>query len=427
MLDNANNKYIKAIVQTGLYGVLTRFLVQGAQLIIVPIMIKTYGMDYFGLIATLIAFTTASSIAGFGISKGMVNRIPLKIAAGSNVVDYIRQNVFLSIYISIIIFPVVYYIISYFYSNELSTMKMVGEIITIFCISFSLSVVINTLSDVYRGLGKQVYVNQVQFSSSLISMIFTFSILFLELDVIYYAISSMILPNFITAIYYIRRQTGLKHVFNSFTLSLSKLEYTIKNFQFFMLAMVQFLMTNVGLVIVSRFNGTESAGVYNVINKFNLISIAIFSAFTASLWPVISEIKSKNGNISVILKKGKQSTFIYALISFFGMSFIVPNIIYYVMSIDLNQPFYIYVLFATQNVGVIVSSYLIPLFNSFELLKVQIVFGILSVVVNLTLSVILVDAYGLSGVLIASIISHYFLVVLPFYFIYKRKIDVGYS
>ncbi|MDF2184127.1 oligosaccharide flippase family protein [Grimontia hollisae] len=427
MLDNANNRHMKAIVQTGVYGVLTRFSVQGAQLIILPMMIKTYGMDYFGLIATLIAFITASSIAGFGISKGMINRIPLKLAAGSDVEEYIRQNVTLSIYISLLISPLAYLLIASFYSNELLTMEMSREIIMIFCVSFSLSVIINTLSDVYRGLGQQVYVNQVQFLSSFLSMCCAFFVLFLGLDVTYYAIASMLLPNLITAIYYIKRKTGLEHIFDRFSINILKLEYTVKNFQFFILAMVQFLMVNVGLVIISGLNGTESAGIYNVINKFNLISIAIFSAFTASLWPVISEIKSKNGDISIILKKGKLGTILYAIISFLGMSFIVPHVIYYVMNLDLQQPFNIYLLFAVQNAGVILSSYLIPLFNSLELLKIQIVCGILSVIANVTLSFMLIDEYELAGVLIASIVSHYSLVILPFIFIYKRKIDVGYS
>ncbi|EKO3702108.1 oligosaccharide flippase family protein [Vibrio metschnikovii] len=414
-----------SILKTGIYGVITKLSVQGAQLIILPIVISQYGNDYFGLLTTLLAMNAASSLVGMGISKQMINEIAKLISDNKDYKNYAWNNFKFFFCIStIIMFGMLAFSIVFFnYNNE--TLESQKEIINVFILSFSLIILNSFIVDLYRGLQQQAIVAKYQLYSGLLSIALVSIALFMKFDVIYYAIFSMLISPLLSILLSIKNDIFRSILNIDLKVNFRQLKYSKTTFGFFCLGVFQFLSFNLDSLLIVNLLSFDASAAYNLINKFNMLSVTIFSSFSASLWPVLSKLRYDvygKERTNGLFSKGIMFTTLYVVASFFMLAIVLKFVILNIMRVEIEISNMFYISFAAQNSLVIITSFLIPIFNAYGIIKHQIIFGGLATLTNVSLSLILIPKYGAIGSIWATCIAHFSLCVIPYTYIFLKRV-----
>lgn len=399
--------------------------VQGAQLLILPIVIDQYGTKYFGLLTTLLAMNAASSLVGMGISKQMINEIARLISENRGYKKYAWNNFKLFLYISAILVSVMLVLATIYFYHIDETLDSQKELIFVFILSFGLIILNSFMVDLYRGLQQQAVIAKYQLYSGWVSIFLVSISLIMKVEVLYYAIFSMFVPPLLSIILGSRNTIFRSIIDLEYGVNFGYIKYNTTTFGFFCLGIIQFLSFNLDSLIIVNLLSFDSVAAYNLVNKFNLLSISIFSAFSASLWPVLSRLKyDQHGarKIKLLFIRGVSLTIIYIAGSFFVLAFILKLVLFHFMGVELDISNNFFISFAVQNALIIITSFLIPIFNAYGIIKCQIIFGGLSTLVNLSLSFIFIPKYGAIGSIWATCLAHFSLCVIPYVYIFIKRV-----
>lgn len=406
------------VLKTGLYSIGSRFSYQLIQFLSMPLIINRFGLEVFGFIATLATLNIAATMFNFGLTKKLQNEMSagkedLSVRINSTIVIVLIMA--LSMFVLLITGTFVWFE----YNNEL----FVGQkgIVLVFAFNISLLLVLSFYSDILKGKLKSDFVEKVGLGSNFFVALFVFISLVLDVNVVFVYAACYTVGPLLSFLIFVSSPTITK-----LRIRLSFDKHSIKScfdrvaISFFLLTFVQFFSFSSDTLIVAKFMSLEDASVYNIGFKVYSVLIFIFSAFSAALWPVVRNQVYNNKNIKFY--RYEIVTFLYCFGGFVGITVSGAWFVRDVMSIAIDFPSYFFTLFAIQFVLVVITSFLIPMLNAFEILSKQIYFGFISLFANLVLSVVLINYFGIIGTIMATIIAHLIFGVIPFAFLYFTSV-----
>ncbi|QTC40444.1 oligosaccharide flippase family protein [Bacillus sp. V3] len=384
----------------------------------VPIMLKILGENRFGIWQTMLTMISWAALANFGIGNGLRNKISESLAENKKEIikKYISSAYAFLLFISIVIFLITVLIIINLDMDTIFKGKMVSdkEIVISFILiaaNFSINFFIGLVNSIAYGIHKSYLVSFYQFGMSLI--IYIFLIAFYKFDIAPANISFMALIFLVSTTisnvffsYRIFKQWYLRPSLRKVDMDTGKQLITI-GFKFFILQISTMFLFSIDNFLISYLLGAEEVTNYSIVSKLFMTVNTMFSILLIQLWNSTTDAYTKKeyrwikNAITKIL-----FVFLLAVVGIILIYFLFDKIILIWLgteiSVDKNLVFFvgIYIVLLMWN-GIFVN-----VENGTGHINYQIIAYIIAAVINVPLSIILVNYfnYGLIGIVIAKII-----------------------
>jgi len=193
-------------------------------------------------------------------------------------------------------------------------------------------------------------------------------------------------------------QLNLKHVSNVFSVGI----------YFFIIGIFSLIAYRIDNVVIERFIDLKSVAIYSVVYKLYSYSVVIPDILFHTLWPKYTLLYYKNEKATLvsILKKQYFLTSIYGLIVAFVMLFGGKSIILIWTARNVIPPQNLLAGFALLVWFNCMNSSSITYLNALSIVRQRSILQILNALVNLVLSVFLVQKIGIMGVLLGTLIPY---------------------
>tara|TARA_Y100000588_G_C14276656_1_gene934654 strand:+ start:39 stop:998 length:960 start_codon:yes stop_codon:yes gene_type:complete len=291
---------------------------------------------------------------------------------------------------------------------------------SLFICNISILVINNIFLDFLRGSQKPDSANQILLISNLCSAFILSILVWTKSSIFGVYFASQIIVNIVVLIRY---STMFNVVFFRTRIQRINNVFCSQTRSFFILVIVQFVGFSSDTIILAFMDSINGAAEYSVAFRFYSLYIFGFSVFSATLWPFFSKNYQRENkkDLIKIVKVLSVVTFAYMSLSYLSLVIISPVFIDRLMEMMVPR-IEIFQLLSVQAALVIITSAIIPLLNAMGVLKEQIIWGVCSTSLNIILSIVLITRLGVEGTIISTIISHFFFGVIPFVWIFSKKI-----
>jgi len=183
---------------------------------------------------------------------------------------------------------------------------------------------------------------------------------------------------------------------------------------------ITMLLNTMDIIIIEHFLGTAHVGYYSVAQRCYRLAINIPAILKTTLFPVMSSLQNSINELAKLLRKSTMILLIISIPALVGGVLLAEPIIVHLFSQDYRdaiRPLQIF--FLSLPVVFLVGVYV----QSLIIIKKQhlvFVFSIITSTLNISLSILLVQHLGVSGVCLASLISLFSGFILPFYVMHKH-------
>jgi O-antigen/teichoic acid export membrane protein len=419
------------IFKSTVFGILAKAIQGVIAFWIVNIIIKSKGEVEYGKWMTIYSLVSMAGFLDFGLGNHLMNKIAVFNAKEDN--DSIRKLIFNTFSIYSIVLIVLYFLFIILYNNYSIALffsikdESFNKLIFVTFSLFLIFIYSNIYFSILRGLQKSYVANFIQLITSIIVLFYTF--FFVKDKFSFYKISflSFGIPSIISIIFLIQYLLSNNIVSKDYVKNLN-LKNNINDlkgsFVFFYLQLAGIIAFQADTIILAKFCDLKAVSQYNIVSRLFSIPIIGFSVYYQTLWPLYTHYFAKN-NWSKIKSTYNRTmlfsffiTLLYSLILILCKDLIETIWLDNKVSINMNliYVFSIWTIFNTSianNIGV--------LLNSLNIVKSQIYLSFIMIILNVFLSILLSNNYGVVGVVWGSLIASAFVSCLPLS-IYIQKI-----
>jgi len=389
-----------------------------ATFLAMPIMIKYLGAEQFGVWATMLTLITWVMLFDLGIGNGLKNKVSESLAKDNSeqAAGYISTAYGLIGGISFILFSL-FLLLSFwlpwqiiFNTQSISEIDLRQSVITLsFFIFFNFW--ISLVNQIYHGLQKSSTVVLGQFISNALALFSVFLLYqFTQPSIILMVIAyglSIVTANLMLSVLVFKSHKELiptYKVFDKKKIS-SLLSLGIK---FFIIQVAVLVIFMTDKILITQLLGPEYVMPYEVLFKLFSVFTVIHGLMLAPLWPAYSDAYHK-GDLNWISKNIKQQLKIAILlfIGAFALAALGPEIVKLWVGDEVIVSKRLYYLFAVFIVFSVWSNVFAYFVNAVNRLSVQLYTSIIAAILNIPLSIFLVNSLklGLEGIILATIIS----------------------
>ncbi len=416
----------RQILLTTLSSGIAKLLAAAISFALIPLSLNYLGAERFGLWMTISAAVAMLGIADLGVGSGLMNAVATD--HGKSNIQKIRRNIAMGILLLgaiallilasfLIVAPFVPWAQLVNVGSELAVKETVPTIAVV-VIFFALSIPAGIVFKVQMGL-------QMGFSSNL--WLVTGSIVGLAavLGVIHYGgglpylaaatVGPPVIIGILASVYFWRTQKPLyRPQFVGLTVrEIRSLAGT--SGLFFILQLSGLIAFQSDNLIIAHYLGPESVALYAVAFKLFTLPSIILSLFLNALWPAYAEAKSRGDKEWVyksFLKSLYYSTAIVlplSLAMLFGGKWIIEQWV----GPTIKPTWDLLIGLFLWSVLTIFGGNFAALLNGMGVIRFQVITGVSMAVVNILLSVWLVQKIGVSGVIWGSVLSLVLIMYLP--------------
>jgi len=421
-----NKNILFKILKSGGYGLLSRIIVSLSQIIFIPLMIQVYGQEKFGVLATILSLNAFVALSNFGISKAMQNKISCLNVVNDDlrVSEILSDSLFVVIKLSLVVLAVIAFIgliVFIKVAESVFYLQMgIAFLFSAFCL-----LLVSFFYDFYRGCQNPEKANKLAMIMSIVMVIITYIALHMKLSMFQLYLLVYCIPQFFLILFMMFLSEESKRViWARFSSVKNKSVISGTSKLFFILTVIQFFGFGADTFIISAVLGASAAAEYNVAFRFYTLVIFGFSVFSSAIWPFFAKYNSEKKFVLMndIAKKGVKLSLMYGMLSLLFITFIAPIIVDDILNVKIITDPTIYFLLGAQAALVINTSMVIPMLNAIEKLKEQVYLGFLSVILNVTLTILFVKFLGISGAPLATILSHLLFGVIPLNYILFKSL-----
>ncbi|HEY9811606.1 MAG TPA: oligosaccharide flippase family protein [Halomicronema sp.] len=404
----------KRIWRAGLTGFST-LLVNGIKLIAglvsIPLTAQYLGTERFGLWLTLSTFLTWVGIADLGLSNILVNAVAAADGQENHqkAKEAVSSAFWLMVGVALIVMTIflnVHPLVEWervFNVTSLQAKADAKDASLVIMIFFILRLPLSIPSRIYAAYQEGYLYEIWNGLISLISVIFLYFFIELRVDLPFLLVGffgPQILGDTIVGIYLFGfRRKELRPKLKNFSVQTSK--WLLANGGKLWIAQISsILIFQTDFIIISQLFGAFAVASYGVIWKLYNIILFPLSAFLNGLWPAYSEAFS-GGDIPWIIKTFRKSVFIsFSWALFAGIILLIasPQIIKIWVGNDAIPGTSLLLAMLFNTVLIAVAQCIAMLINGLGELNVQAIVSPLSAISNLSLSVLLGNFIGISGV-----------------------------
>jgi O-antigen/teichoic acid export membrane protein len=395
-------------------------------LITVPLLLNYLGNERYGMWLTISSIIAIVRFADFGIGNGLLNAI--SEANGKEDEDMALGAVssafvlllFVALVLSLIFF-VSYRWIPWervFNVSSPLAIQEAGPAITIFALSFLVSIPLAITEKVQRGYQEAFWNDLWLAVGSLLGLVGIFAAMRLQAGspgLILALVGAPVLALLINGlILFGVRRPGLRPQFSKVSNTMAR---GIANLgvQFFILQIAVAVAYTADRIVIAQIMGAEMVPQYGVPQRlFGMVSMLV-GFVLIPLWPAYGEALAQ-GDFSWIRRTLFKSIRLVLLVTLPASLFLVVFGNYF---IDLwvgsaIQPTFLLLLgLGLWTVISSVGNALAMALNGLSIIRLQVFLAVIMAAVNLTLSIVFTTRYGVAGPVWGSVISYTFIVLIP--------------
>lgn len=419
-------------------NIIYSLLIKGASVLIVflliPLTIHYVNAGQYGIWLTISSLVAWIDTFDIGLSNGLRNKTATSLALNENenIVKYISTTYALLFLIALIIFVLFYIIGSFFNWNQLLNIKgfinyNIWPIIVITLGSFCIRFVLQPITSI-------LIATQQPFKSSLILLLgqlLTFVLIYILtiftksnlLILVVVVAGSPVLVLSLANIYLFG--TTLRSYAPKFRFIDLKSAKSLLNVggAFFFLQIGALVLFQTDNIVITRTLGPEEVTTFNLAYKYFSLNIIIFSIVVMPYWSAVTDAYAKN-DMEWIKQSIHKLRTVWLYISVFTfVLYFFSNIFYKIWIGDtvtvpnsLSLSLAVYVL-ASNWAGIYINA-----LNGIGKLRVQLILVIITTLINIPLSVLLINKVGICGTVIANIII---VVILDVFSTYQTNLIIN--
>lgn len=403
-------------------ALMSRFVSIGVAIFSVPMLLQLLGTEIYGIWATLVSLIAFIGLLDLGMGNSLKNSVAVSL--NESQVEILR-NEFVALFQLLCLVSVVVVFafgVALSVSSLLATNLVPALILFIPPIVFLPTMLGSSVLQGARATGLQAvlqalggwfffifvlvcYFNKLKPNLAHLALVWS----------VLYALSAF--GTFYIALKILRLPTTQLFCINYKAFPQKRLKVSIS---FLILQLSSFVLFNLGNMLVYQYLGSEDVARYDVVNKLFQAGLSIFTIVIGVVWPEIARNRATK-NFVKLLSIYKYLIFI-AIIFCTGsvlIGFAAPWIINYwtqqKVQVTTNEAFSIAALVSVQSFAYVGAVFM----NSFERIRVQIVFACISIALMVPLSSWLISKnFGIMSVPLASMIMN----LLPAIFCNRQAI-----
>jgi O-antigen/teichoic acid export membrane protein len=420
-------------VLTGGAATLARVAQIGTSLITLPLTLKYLGNERFGLWMTISSVLAMAAFADFGVGNGVLNTVAK--AFGRDDIDGIRKAVssgfaILNIIAALLLllFFSVYHFVSwadFFRVASPQARAEAGPALAVFAICFALNISIDVVQRVQLGLQQGYRYGLWQLVGSVGGLIGVLGGIWLHVSLPVLVVAMAGAPVFSTILNTIHffgfvrpdLRPSYQRVSRDVIVQIARLGGL-----FFILQLAVSVSYSSDNVVLTRILGPLAVAQYAVpCRLFSLVAI-VSSFMTTPLWPAYGEALERRDHLwirrtlyrSLVLVTGVSVALSATLIAF------GHRIIHLWVGPSVHPSFQLLVALGIMSVLTAVASTVAMLLNGLSIVRFQVIIAALGSVANIVISIYLTRRIGIPGVVYGTIISQFFIGLVPYYWFLRR-------
>ncbi len=414
LLENRTINYINQVIGSFLF----KFLAIACSFITVPLMIKYLGNELYGIWATFLSLASWIVLFDVGIGNGLKNKISELLA--NNLIEDVKKYISTSyIVLGFISFGllVLFLVISNYvnwqiiFNSSILSNNDFKNIVNIFFFFILLNFWLGLINQIFNGYQRTSLVVFNQFLSNLLVLIFTY-ILYIYFEKSLYKLSliyglSLMITNLSLSFWFFFKNKEIIPSSKFFDITYVK-SISSLGLKFFIIQIAVIVIFTTDKILIIQLFGPQHVTTYDVVFKLFSVITLIHSLISMPLWPAYTDAYYK-GDVNWI----KKMLFVQLkLYMFFTIATIILIIsakriiqvwIGDVSDID-NMLIIAIGIFTIISIWNNIFAYFVNAINKIEL---QLKISIISMFINIPLSIILVKHFhtGVYGIVIATCFS----------------------
>lgn len=424
----------RQILLTTVSSAVAKILAAAISFALIPLLLNYLGKERFGLWMTISATVAMLGITDLGIGSGLMNAVAK--ANGQNDVQKIRTNTGIGLLLLSVIALLIttsFLLVAQFVpwnkifnlNNGLAVEEATPTIVVV-ALCFALSMPAGIVFRVQMGLQKGFSANLWLSGASILGLIGVLVVIHFEGGLPYLA-AAIVSPPAIAGLaaslyFWILQERRYRPKFTGFTINAIK-GLTTASGLFFLLQIFSLIAFNSDNLILAYFLGPESVAIYSVSFKLFTLPSIVIGFFLYALWPAYAEANSRGDKKWIYVSFLKSLKYSFAIVLPLSLSLLIKGewIISLWVGESIKPPFDLLVGLFFWSVLTAFGGNISALLNGLGVIKFQLVTGLAMVISNVVLSVFLVGAIGISGVVWGSVFSLAIVQYLPSVFYLRAK------
>jgi O-antigen/teichoic acid export membrane protein len=385
--------------------------------LLVPLSITFLGVENYGLWLTIFSFISWFTFFDFGIGNGLRNKLSQALAINDRVLakQLVSTAYFIMLVVILILIALFLSVSNFVDWNGIfkyTGNENLNKLFQIAFVVFAINLVLKMVTSVFFADQKPSFSGFIHFISQLIVLIavyiimqsehvsllsYTMIIFFSQFAVLFLS-NIFVFQNKFTFMAPHISSVRIKHCKDIFNLG----------FGFFIIQMCVVIIYSTDNFIINFFLGAEQVTIYNVALKYFMILTMFMNIILTPYWSAFTnafELKDYNW---IKNSFNKLTTFSFIVGSFVIIMVLFSEQMYYFWIGDaVSVPFILSICIGASTFVKVFNLNSIMLINGFGKIRMQLIIGVLSAIINIPLSIILAVNcnLGVSGVIIATLIG----------------------
>ena len=403
-------------------NILASFIFKGGSILcnfaLIPLTLHYLNPTQYGIWITLTSIVSWFSFFDIGLGNGLKNKLAEAFAKNDKglAAKYISTTYALILGVSLVLFTIFIVInplINWAYilnaskdlNNELSKLALI--VFGFFCLKFVLQLI-----NIVLTADQLPAINSLNnFMTNLVSLLAIYlltiltkgSLLLLGLIICF---SPVIVLTVVSLIFFTSKYKEYKPRLGNIDLSKIK-ELSSLGIQFFIIQISVMILFTTDNIIITQLYGPAEVTPYYIAYKYFGVILLLFSIINLPFWSAYTEAYQKN-DIEWVKNITTKMKIIWIILSLFGLLLlIISNIVYKIwiggeINIPILLSIFMFIYVIESNWGNIYVSFI----NGVGKIKLQMIFSIVTGIINIPLSIFFAKFIGLgvSGIILATII-----------------------
>jgi O-antigen/teichoic acid export membrane protein len=416
----------RRIALTAIASVMAKSITIATSLITVPLTLNYLGAERYGLWMTISSVIAMMVFADFGIGNGLMNAVAE--AYGKDDKDAIKSHVANAVVILgiiavviLFVFFVVYPFIQwgpFFNVRTVLAIQESGPALAAFMVCFALGVPTSIVQRVQMGIQQGFASSLWLAGGSILGLLLTLTVIHFKggLPWLVMALAGspviiLLLNGF--AFFLVQRRDLLPDMLHISNKGMKRILHG--GMLFFVLQLTVSIAFASDNIIIAKVINTEAVSQYSIVSKLFEGVVIIIGYLFAPLWPAYGEAKARGDRawIKKTLRRSMTATFIAVIVAApLLVAFYKPLLALWVGPQHIF-PFALVVAYAVwmvlKGLGATYSMFL----NGMNILRFQLILAVLFMLSSLFLKYVFVIRFGLTGIVIGTMISYILVTVIP--------------
>ncbi len=387
-------------------------------LLLVPLSISYLGVENYGLWLTIFSFIGWFRFFNFGIGNGLRNK--LTQALSSNNIELAQMYVstaYITMAIIIAILILVYLVIHPLIPWEIvfnapSDAVLVNKLIAVVFIIFAINLLLNLITAMFYADQKSSLPNLIHLIGQ-ITIVITIYITIAINHASLFIYGSIVMGSQLLVLL-LSNLVVFKFQYKNLKpkLSFFKIEFCYDIFslgaKFFLIQIAVIIIYSTDNYIINYFLGSAEVTIYNIALKYFMLTTIGMTIIVEPFWSAFTEAKEKN-DVLWIKKSMTNLLKLSGLASLLVLIMILVSEHVYIFWIGkaIRIPYSLTILMGVNTIIQLFLQPFIMYINGVGKIKIQMLVGLTSAVINVPLSILLAVNldFGISGVILATIIT----------------------